>query len=186
MKNENLASYLNQGVKYPDAIEYMINNMSIDTVEKDIGELVGYVLEDESKPLEDTRRDEICLTLICLLNISKQIMATKGIFSFDAEPDIEKSANEQLDTNVEGNILQQIHTVLVNCSLYFRKTLIPRCKWTIPVYYRKMISFKHEDRMMIQPLSEIEKGHIIYGLHIIVAGLNGFLDELKSSNNIEI
>ena len=37
MNNEYLAIYLNQGVKYPDAIEYMINNMNINTVEKDIG-----------------------------------------------------------------------------------------------------------------------------------------------------
>ena len=184
MNNEYLAIYLNQEVKYPDAIEYMINNMNINTVEKDIGELVGYVLEDEPELLEKTRKDEIILTLICLLNISKQIFATKGIFSFDAESDMKKSEDEQLDTNVEGNILQQVHTVLVNCSLYFRKTLIPRCNWSIPVYYRKMISFKNEDRMMVQPLTEKEKTHIIYGLDIIVAGLKGFSDELKEANNI--
>lgn len=184
MKNENFASFLNQGVKYPDAIEYMINNMNIDTVEKDIGELVDCVLENQPKPLEDTRRDEIFLTLICLLNISKQIMATKGIFSFDAEADINKSENDQLDTKVEGNILQQVHTVLVNCSLYFRKTLIPRCEWTIPVYYKKMISFKNGDRMRVQPLTEKETAHIIYGLDIITAALKGFSDELKKTNNI--
>jgi len=184
MENENFASYLNQGVKYPDAIEYMVNNMTIDTVEKDIGELVGYALEDEPKPLEEKRKDEICLTLICLLNISKQIMETKGIFSFDTESDIKKSEDEQLETNVEGNILQQVHTVLANSLLYFRKTLIPRCDWTIPVYYRKMISFRGKERMMIQALTEKEKAHIIYGLDIIVAGLKGFSDELKKANNI--
>ena len=184
MRNEYFASCLNQGVKYPDAIEYMVNNMNIDTIEKDLGELVVYVFNDKAEPLDITRKDEILLTLICLLNISKQIMATKGIFSFDADSDIKKSEDEQLETNVEGNILQQVHTVLANCLLYFRKTLIPRCDWTIPVYYRKMISFRNEDRMMIQALTEKEKAHIIYGLDIIVAGLKGFSDELKEANNI--
>ncbi|RFM37046.1 hypothetical protein [Chitinophaga silvisoli] len=184
MNSEIFAFSLDLGAKYPDAIEYMAQNLNIDTIEKDIKELLDYVFYHESAPLESTRKDEILFTMICLLNVSKQIIATKGIFCFDDEAEMEKSADDQLDTNVEGNILQQVHTLLVCCSLYFRKNLIERCKWTIPVYYRKMISFTNENRMMIQLLTEDEKGPIIYGLDTIANCLKGFSDELKKNNNI--
>lgn len=62
------------------------------------------------------------------------------------------------------NLLQDVHSRMINLPIYFRERVCAECSWSIPTFYRKMRSALKpgSDKERITPtLSNAEKEKII-------------------------
>jgi hypothetical protein len=67
-------------------------------------------------------------------------------------------------TPVPVNMLQDIHSSLINFPIRFREKVCEECSWSVPTFYRKMRSFDkpaEASRKMVPALSNAEKEKIV-------------------------
>ena len=67
-------------------------------------------------------------------------------------------------TTHPSNLLQDVHSRMINLPIYFRERVCEECAWSIPTFYRKMRSALKpgSDKERITPnLSNAEKEKII-------------------------
>ncbi|WP_298739512.1 hypothetical protein [uncultured Chitinophaga sp.] len=67
-------------------------------------------------------------------------------------------------TPVPVNMLQDIHSSLVNLPIRFREKVCEECSWSVPTFYRKMRGFDkpaEANRKMVPALSNAEKEKIV-------------------------
>ncbi|WP_149698580.1 hypothetical protein [Chitinophaga sp. CF418] len=60
------------------------------------------------------------------------------------------------------NLLQDVHSRMINLPIYFRERVCEECAWSIPTFYRKMRNILKPGGDKIMPnLSNAEKEKII-------------------------
>ncbi|HEY1165215.1 MAG TPA: hypothetical protein VGE90_08600 [Chitinophaga sp.] len=67
-------------------------------------------------------------------------------------------------TPVPVNMLQDIHSSLINFPIRFREKVCEECSWSVPTFYRKMRGFDkpaEASRKMVPALSNAEKEKIV-------------------------
>jgi len=81
------------------------------------------------------------------------------------------------------NLLQDVHSRMINLPIYFRERVCAECAWSIPTFYRKMRSASKpgalEKDRITPTLSNAEKEKIIAVLDEVYQGFWEYCDQYR-------
>lgn len=80
------------------------------------------------------------------------------------------------------NMLQDIHSSLINFPIRFREKVCEECSWSVPTFYRKMRGFDkpaEASRKMVPALSNAEKEKIVAVMDEVFRELWDYCDKYR-------
>lgn len=86
-------------------------------------------------------------------------------------------------TSQPVNLLQDVHSRMINLPIYFRERVCEECSWSIPTFYRKMrnaVKAGGLDKERVTPnLSNAEKEKIIAVLDEVFQGFWEYCEKYR-------
>jgi len=81
------------------------------------------------------------------------------------------------------NVLQDVHSRMINLPIYFRERVCEECAWSVPTFYRKMRSVNKPGGLdkdkIIPSLSNAEKEKIIAVMDEVYQGFWNYCDKYR-------
>jgi hypothetical protein len=85
------------------------------------------------------------------------------------------------------NVLQDVHSRMINLPIYFRERVCEECAWSVPTFYRKMRSVRKvggiEKEKITPILSNAEKEKIVSVLDEVYQGFWDYCDRHRKKSH---